>query len=310
MKKLVLTLGLLLGIAFGAAAQFSLGGLMRSSNQQFVEEALSQSLMVMRQEYQLEDTLTMQRYSWNKRREFGAAESFAVRTTTGYITHRDLLEPWQKDSHYAPYRGGNLRPVLTRTEVRTLKDSLWREVGIIAPMRQEPIENSSWCRVADTLFSQQGVRIELLMGEQEGWLVWLTASNEADLASANLSMVSYRHTLTLSQEKSSYEIPEPAAKEQPLGGIFVVPSFDGCGTITFLLQGVVVKEERGWSLHLLGETAPSEELATPIEEGELTPVPTEAEKPLEEAPTEGIIEEPSPVGEESHSGQDSIKPKM
>uniref|UniRef100_UPI0040579DA7 hypothetical protein n=1 Tax=Alistipes sp. TaxID=1872444 RepID=UPI0040579DA7 len=295
MKRLLLTLGLLWGAAYSADAQFSLGGLLRSSNQQFIEEALSESVMLIRQEYQLEDTTTMQRYTWNNRPEFGSAENFAVRTTKGYITHRNVVEPWLQDDHYAPYRGTQLRPVLTRTALRTVKDSLWREVGCIAPTQRVMVDKSEWDHLSDTLFLSRGLCVEPLEGEQEGWLVWLTASDRSDLSTTKLALVTYRHALALSADKSRYELPDPTTQAEVVGGLYVVPRYDGCGTITFLLQGIAIKEGEHWALLIPREEVEGEEVE-PM--GELTPVSALAEpelaveergsavvEPVEEAPT-------------------------
>lgn len=276
MKHLVLAISLAFGAIFSADAQFSLGGFVRSANQQFIEEAIRESVMLMRQEYQLEDTVTMQRYTWNAEAQFGYAEAFAVRTQKGYITHRDLVEPWQQDSHYTPYRGTQLRPIYSRTAIRTVKDSLWREAGTIAPLKREMLDKSPWDHVTDTLFQAQGLKVEPLSGEQQGWLVWLTTSNRADSATAKLSLVTYRQTLTLEEGAGRCELPAPSTNEQVLGGLYLVPRYDGCGTITFLLQGIAVEEERGWIL-LIPREEPTSEAATQLPEGELTPVPSSSE---------------------------------
>lgn len=276
MKHLVLAISLVFGTLFSADAQFSLGGFVRSANQQFIEEAIRESVMLMRQEYQLEDSVTMQRYTWNAEAQFGYAEAFAVRTQKGYITHRDLVEPWQQDSHYTPYRGTQLRPIYSRTAIRTVKDSLWREVGTIAPLKREMLDKSPWDHVTDTLFCAQGLKVEPLSGEQQGWLVWLTTSNRADSATAKLSLVTYRQTLTLEEGVGCCKLSAPSTNEQVLGGLYLVPRYDGCGTITFLLQGIAVEGERGWML-LIPREEPTSAEAPQLPEGELTPIPTPSE---------------------------------
>lgn len=273
MKHLVLAISLVFGTLFSADAQFSLGGFIRSANQQFIEEAIRENVMLMRQEYQLEDSVTMQRYTWNAEAQFGYAEAFTVRTQQGYITHRDLVEPWQQDSHYTPYRGTQLRPIYSRTAIRTVKDSLWREVGTIAPLKREMLDKSPWDHVTDTLFHAQGLKVEPLSGEQQGWLVWLTTANRADSATAKLSLVTYRQTLHLEEGAGRCELSAPSTNEQVLGGLYLVPRYDGCGTITFLLQGIAVEEERGWML-LIPREEPASAEASQLPEGELTPIPT------------------------------------
>ncbi|MCM1177022.1 MAG: hypothetical protein NC308_00845 [Clostridium sp.] len=244
MKKTAIIYTLLLLCNFTSFAQFG-QYFLQTPNQQLIESAIENGILLIRQEYQLEDTLTHKRYTLDHRTYFGSAVSFAVRTETGYVTRRDIIAPWENDPEYKPYTGSTYHPVLSKTFVRTIKDTSWREMPLIAPVASAPLKDSAWVDVTDTLYTG-GIATDCIVDKPEGWMVWLTGNNEK-LDSASLSLVIYRKAVDLSDGNET-EITYPNNGDNVIGGIFIYPKFDKIGQIVFNMCGVAIKRSERWVL--------------------------------------------------------------
>lgn len=222
-----------------AFAQFNLSFPL-SNNQQLIEAAVVDGFFLIRQEYQLEDSLSHKRYTLDRRPDFGSAESIAVLTESGYITHSHLIRPWERDANYEKYKSGTYRPVLSRTLVRTARDTTWREVNLLNPATVLPLMDPDWVSVTDTL-SRNGFSCVETDGEVDGWLVFLSVEQ----GSGDLKLVSYRQKMTLVNCLSHIE---PKTANKILGAIYLVPSVDKVGVISFALYGFVIPCEDSWCL--------------------------------------------------------------
>lgn len=244
-----------------------------SSSQQLIEQAVQEGIVLLRQEYQLEDTITRKRYTWDNRPEFGSATSLCVLTETGYVVADDVLAPWRNDDRYRQFQDSIFRPVLSKTFCRSIRDSVWRAVpGTIAPQKSRPLCVSSWLQVDDTLFQSSGFTIDFSAGEKEGWLVWLTSDKEKKFDSSALSLLIYRHKLTMEDGTDCCEIPAAATPRRIIGGIYIEPQCLKIGKVTFALSGVVVGKDDKWKLLRLIPNIPIESDDT----GALTPVERES----------------------------------
>lgn len=219
----------------------------KSSETILVEKTISDGLLLIRQEYQLEDTLTHKRYTLDNRSDFGSAISFGVLTESGYIVRNDVITPWEKDRQYEQYRGSQYRPVLSRTLARTVKDSTWRETALILPQYVFPIKDSQWVEVKDSL-SAEGLSVDYSDGEKDGWIVWLTSEKEC-IDSSALSLVIYRQLLELSGKvDGDIAVKTLDTNSEVLGGIYINPCFESIGRIAFKVCGIIVKKEEAWTL--------------------------------------------------------------
>ncbi len=219
----------------------------KSSETILVEKTISDGLFLLRQEYQLEDTLTHKRYTLDNRSDFGSVVSFGVLTESGYIVRNDIVTPWEKDRQFEQYRDSQYRPVLSRTMIRTANDSTWRESALISPQCVCPMKDSQWVEVKDSLYAT-GLVSDYSDGKKDGWTVWLTSGKEHKDSSA-LSLVTYRQSLELSGKgDDDLEIKVPNTNTYVLGGIYINPCFDRIGQVTFKVCGIIIKKEDSWAL--------------------------------------------------------------
>lgn len=242
-----------------------------SDNQELIREAVKDGLVLVRQSYQLEDTLTGKRYTLDNRPEFGGLTAVAVRTAGGLILPKALLEPWTGDRNYDEFRRENLIPVLSRTSVLSAGDTAWREMPLVAPCEVLRLADTAWVEVADSSYCGDGFTVGV-PESRDGWIVWLT-SDADDLDAPDLSMVVYRYELPESAGADGLvEVKSVNTKSTVLGGIVVVPVFDSVGRIDFVLRGVVTGGPDAWMLVLLGGEDRDDMAGTENEPVKLTPV--------------------------------------
>ena len=277
MKKTVLFLcGLLLYTDVFAQLQMSLP---KTGNQQMIETSVSEGLFLIRQEYQLEDTLTHKRYTLDNRSDFGSVVSFGVLTESGYIVRNNIVSPWENDRQFEQYWDSQYQPVLSKTMIRTAKDSTWRESALISPQCVYPMKDSQWVEVKDSLYAE-GLATDYSDGKKDGWIVWLTSGKEHKDSSA-FSLVTYRQSLELSgKDDDDIEIKVPNTNTYVLGGIYINPCFERIGHITFKICGAIVKKEDSWVLLRCTSRRSAEESNAEKTDEDKAPVLT----PLESAP--------------------------
>ena len=286
MRKIIIISILLISCNRLSFAQFG-QNVFSSANQQLIERAVRDGIMLVRQEYQLEDTVTMKRYTWNNRPEFGSSQSFCVLTGNGYIVSNKALEPWEHDSKYAKYTDSVYRPVLSKTYCRTISDDKYREVGCLNPTGTKTLLQDDWIYVCDSTFNKRGFISDTVSGEKDGWLIWLTINDVEKIDTEELTLVSYRHKLSIEEKKDIYEIPDPTTQRYIIGGIYVEPKYVEIGRIEFALIGIVVNIDNKWQMiRRRSESQNEQERAI---EQPTTALDDDALTPVEEPRTEQLI---------------------
>lgn len=245
-KNILLTF--LLSLHLSTYGQIQFPTLEPSPNQLVIEQCCQKGILLLRQEYQLEDTVTLKRYSWNKQPEFGSTLSFCVVTADGYMASDQAMRPWEYDSKYDKYRNTVYRPVLSKTYCKSILDKEYRLIGCMNPNKRTSLANDKWAQVCDSLFAERGFIVDPLESEKDGWLIWLTADSAGKIESEPLTLISYRHKLAGETEKSIYEIPTPTTQRHVIGGVYVRPQYHEIGRVEFALVGIVARTDNGWQL--------------------------------------------------------------
>lgn len=269
MRKLAIIL-LALCTSLPVCAQFESFRL-SSDNQELIRKAVGDGLVLVRQSYLLEDTLTDKRYTLDNGPEVGSVTAVAVRTAGGLILPEKVLKPWAGDKNYDEFRTENLIPVLSLTSMLSAGDTAWREMPLIAPYRVSPLADTAWVEAADSSYCGNGFTVGK-PDSRDGWIVWLTSDTE-DLEAPDLSMVVYRYELPESAGTDGVvDVKSVNTKSTVLGGIVVVPVFDSIGRIDFVLRGVISGSPDAWKLILLGGVESDDSTLIENEPVKLTPV--------------------------------------
>lgn len=252
----------------------------KTSETLLIERSVSDGIVLIRQDYQLEDTVSHKRYSLDNRSYFGRSYSLGVFTDKGIVTGRNVVKPWEYDSNFEQYKNGKYRPVLSNTMARNPGDSVWREIGSFATDNIVELTDTSWISVSDTTLNK-GFSIDTVSGHNDGWLIWLESTKEhADTADLSLSI--NRYQLTISEDGTCTDDIRPFGNDSDrFGGLYIKPSFEHIGCIVLKLSGIIVNDNKSdqesWkfvkcpSLELTSDVPSETEVSTPV----LTPVEDE-----------------------------------
>lgn len=229
-------------------AQFS-GFNLKTPNQQLVEQAIRTGLFVMKQAYQLEDTVTHQRFGRYGNADFGVGASLAIRTTDGYIISSALLTPWLQDANFERYKNTH-RPILSHAAAIEFGDSTVNPINISVDSLCMADNRLSLITSADSLAS--GFEIKSYSYPVEGWCVWVSDDSTATECSGREQpeLTIFKQTIEFASDSVSYEVEAPNTDKDVWGGIFIVPEQTAIGQITFYLGGVFIKQAENdkWNL--------------------------------------------------------------
>ena len=283
MRKLFIIVALV-ALSSVSYAQWS-QSIFNSPNQQMVEDAVKNGIVLIRQDYQLSDTITKQRYGLNHEANFGSQYSIAVKIEKGLSVSNRFVTPWDYDDNYTPYRDSQYIPVMSNTQCRSLQDSNYVEFKY-RPENIIAIKDSAVYQVDSLVHPGRGFLCNRETGEKEGWIVWLYVSDSANLAKENISMVTYRQKVTIKEGLHNYSFKQPEVNGQVLGGLYVYPQNTTIGTLEFLFVGLLIPNSgEMWQFYAIGEEPdaslggedPAEHVG---QESTLTPI----EEPQQEQP--------------------------
>lgn len=230
MKKTFITLATALPL--GLAAQF-----FSSPNQQLIKDAVDGGIVIFEQSYQLEDTVSGQRFGRYGNKEFGKTYSLAVLTDSGYCLSPDALTPWHGDANFEKYRHSH-KPVLYKTAVRHFGDSIFTDFnGNIATA--ETLQGGYG--FVKTLSDEPTLIKDTADGLKNGWIVWIVGNDSLAKAPASIE-ISYqpvRREIEIVDTLASYAVDKPFTDKTLLGGIYIVPVRKSLGQISFKFVGIV-----------------------------------------------------------------------
>lgn len=248
-----------------------MGQIFKSANQQFVENAVKGSMFVIRLAYQLEDSVSGQRFGRYGSNVFGTSAALAVRTRDGVIFDSEALRPWSQDENFIKYQHTHI-PVLSHISKIELGDSVWNKLN--PALDSVDTLNSRLYTLCDSLNASDGFMMKQYDRPTEGWLVWL--SNDSVIGKyggrCEPDITTYKKTIEFAQDSVNYRVEQPHTNKQVWGGIFIVPEQIGIGVIQFNLAGIVLKaaESEGWELFM--PAVRQEEELIQNQRDELTPL--------------------------------------
>lgn len=221
-----------------------------SANQQLIEEAVQKGLFIVRQSYQLEDTVaeTPAYYGREGKPYFGQMYSLGVRLNGGYAVDGRLLTPWTEDGHFDEYRNSTqYRPVISQTVYRNIEEITYQPLAFRRESR-DTLGKGSVLLVKDSLFPE-GFSLWEEEGICKGWIVLAVGEkplSESD--SVRLSLMIYRTEIKREADKVLYEIKSPSTTLSVAGGIYVFPVVTAVGQLDFRLAGLVQQVGDKWCI--------------------------------------------------------------
>lgn len=230
MKKAFITLAAALPLTI--AAQF-----FSSPNQQLIKDAVDGGIIVVEQSYQLEDTVSGQRFGRFGNKEFGKSYTLAVLTDSGYCLAPAALRPWDSDPNFEKYSKTH-KPVLYKTAWRHFNDSVFSELD--ADLAAAVALNDGYAFVKSA-GNQPTLAKDDATGRKNGWAVWVVSEDSlaASPATVEVSYQPVRREIEVVDSATSYVIEKPFTDKKLWGGIYVVPVRKSLGNIEFEVVGVI-----------------------------------------------------------------------
>lgn len=246
MKKIVLLI--LLGVLSCSMSAQSLKDFLVTDNQEMLKNALRNSFYLMRQEFQLEDNATGERYNIDSLDYFGAYEGYCIRVGHGFICDSKLLEPWVDDKNVSAYP--QFSPVLSYTDVYNASDTLWYRVKLRTFAEVRKIGRDA-VFVQDSLFSVDAISIDREYGEKDGWAVWLYKKGNG----IDISLI--RQKISVGVGEVHAILDAPVKKENLLGGVYLSVCYPSPGKIDLMLAAMIAcKDGKYYAVAIMPENKP------------------------------------------------------
>ena len=241
MKKIII---LTFAVLFAAT---SYGQNLRSilsgySSNSVVEQAIKGGVFFASHSYQLRDTVSNQKFGRYGEQEFGQVWSLAVKTKGGYIVPDSVISPWEKDSNYSRYKE-QYKPVSYKMSYREVGDTVSTDIysNKIFP-EYESIGYSGMSFVKDSsTFAGAGFETDKLPGEKQGWCIWYKSKNVPERLDSlgEVSIIIIKQNITVSEDCTIQSVKAPDSAKDLIGGIYVSPTVDTIGKVSFKIVGFI-----------------------------------------------------------------------
>ena len=232
---------------------------------QFIEKAVAQGLVCIKQDFRLEDTIIGQDYNYGSDSDrFGGQTSFMVKLGNGFVIPDEILHPWDYDPNYPEFKNKQYVPFFNRTSLLKVSQNNWKELEIPFWPTEEGELANGLKYVKDEAVVSNGFHRFSGYGKKEAWVVWLFLAENKASTETHCEFVTKPIELTLEKGKKLYKMEAPESKLPLLGGIVVEPVFNGVGRVDFALIGVIGKSDGEYNMAVI-EPNMAEELV--ISEG-------------------------------------------
>ncbi len=274
-KYIIIILAIVVGVSTANAQSGSINDLFGkspfgSASKNLVSQSVKEGLYVVKQEYILSDTTSVNPriYGYDNNDYFGRDYALGIVVGRDLITYSSILEPWSRDSNYERYRNNRtVVPKLSKRHYRALNQDSY--VQLADSMQRIGVANIFMD--ADSI---KGFNLEKRDGEIEGWVVTLSGDKTKADSVGVLKIDAYTNTMTISDAVSEYEIRKISIASDLMGGFYIVPTFNEIGIIELKVIGMLYESDDKWFVSTVMPSA--EVLLTPIEveEESATPEPT------------------------------------
>lgn len=250
----------MLGVAVSASAQntgnqpisdLSSYVSLMSPNQQIIERVVNSGVFVVKQSYELADSLD-KRFGWGGNKAFATDYTLAVRIKDGFVISDRTIHPWDYNLRFDKYRGKYTPKLFPSTFSEVASEAQYDTIMIIEDSLKT-LSSGHFYAQESSLFFGDGFSVGGEYGENEGWIVWFTKKAGANLDQSTelkQSIVSKRLSIPQLKEGDSYFCPTDSlqTRDEIIGGIFVIPEVMSVGRMELKLCGILYRMENGWML--------------------------------------------------------------
>lgn len=224
---------------------------LRSPNQQIIERVVNSGVFVVRQSYELADSMD-KRFGWDGNEAFSTDYTLAVRIKDGFIISDRTIHPWDYNLRFDKYRGKYTPKLFPSTFSEVASEARYDTLTIIEDSLKT-LSSGHFYAQESTLFFGDGFSVGGEYGENDGWIVWFTKKAGTILnQSTDLkqNIVSKKIFIPQLKEGDSYFCPTDSlqTRDEIIGGIFVIPEIMSVGRMELKLCGILYRMENGWML--------------------------------------------------------------
>ena len=233
--SLIMVFGLFLSI--GVQGQ-SLQEFLTTDNQRIVEGAIAPAFSIIKQEFQLLNEATGQKYNLDSLSYFGYSDALCVKIAGGFITSKRIVCPWEYDENIGSYP--EYKPVLSYLYEYNQQDRSWEKLNHREYSDFEEIDRSEKVIVKDTLYASKGIGIDTVEGRKDGWLIWIYRDGD------RLSFKPIRQSINASDTLRIAPVIQPVEEKDLLTGVMLSADMSEIGVIRFRLVALVERFAEGW----------------------------------------------------------------
>ena len=260
MKKIYLTVSLCIIASFSMFAQnsqdqltrdFSSFSLLKSPNQQIIEQVVNSGVFIIKRSYELADSAD-NRYGLSGKKAFGTDYTLAVKVKNGFLVSERTLHPWDYNPLFDQYRSKYTPRLFPTSFSEVAETARYDSITIIEDSLKTLFFGLLYAQESEHFFGD-GFSVGGNVGDNEGWMVWFTKKKGTDFSKStdlNLCIIKKRQTITLKKDNESYfyQVDPLSTSEEIVGGIFVIPEVISVGHMELKLCGVACRIENGWML--------------------------------------------------------------
>ncbi len=257
-----------------------------SNYQLLIKDAISGSLVIVEQSYQLQDTATQQLFGRNNKPEFGKSIAIGVKCSNGLIVGNKSQQPWMYDANCEPYLN-KYRGILSDMYIKDISDVVSAQKQKCTSVTRKdlmPSINYIW---TDSTMLCNTFSTEILDSlNSDSWLVWVCSPKkieEADSTTA-VNYQIFKSNISYHKDSVKYKVAKPQTNNQVWGGIYIKSVIVSPGHIELKLIGCLYDIEDNWyivpackvaetpdsantgEITALEEAAVSEDTLSPVEE--------------------------------------------
>ena len=131
-------------IANIAYAQLPQGFLSLSPNQIMVENAVEKGVLLVKQDFQLLDTVSNTLFGRNNQEMFGSTYSIAYKLKNVCVVSDKFINPWQYDENFKKIENNTYLPIVSKTQYRDITDSTMKVMNFRSE-NCNPIADNVFC---------------------------------------------------------------------------------------------------------------------------------------------------------------------
>ena len=217
----------------------------KTNNQQIIDEALSGAFVKLTQSYELNDTITNEHFGRNGKDYFSQIPFIGIETEEGTLFTKSVFTPWELDIDFSEYEG-KYKPQLTQSDFEILNDGKTHTIKTIDFSNVTENANN-FIILKDTIQNKKGLKLDSVSGGKNGWFVWLTSDRNL-IEVDSVKLLSIKKDIEVPINGEALILSNPDINENIIGGFYLTPAQTEIGQITFILTGIILRNEDGWKL--------------------------------------------------------------